>query len=266
MCRQDPKIPKSKLGNRKLSERTEQRSNISRQPQGQQPIVVVDGEKYDLSNLCIPNTKKQLETRISLYPDPSQWAAIEKGSVERMCKLDQMIRKGEIFRRRVSERSHRPAVLVVDGEQWDLSNLYGSSCESLYPELSQFHDIEYDSAEKMRRLYQTIRKSEIWHGRFRTRRFQQRQQPPVLVVDGKEHDLSNLCIPKKQNIDDPESILLELPKMESLHVQEIPLYDDDEGRFALRDFGDEKVWQAPPVDAKQFPLGTKFVFSFHMQR
>jgi hypothetical protein len=191
--------------------------------------------------------KKQRKTRPSLYPHPSQLNAIEKGSVERMCKLDQMIRKGEIFVRGVRARSQRPAVLVVDGKQWDVSNLCGSIFESLYPELSQFIEMEeYDSAAKMSKLHQSIRKSEIYRSRFRTSRSRQRQ-PPVLVVDGKEHDISNLCIPNK-TIDDPESILLELP-IEFLHVQESPSYDED----AFRNPSDvEQIWEA--MDGRQFPL------------
>jgi hypothetical protein len=234
----------SELGHRKLSERTEQRSNLSCQPR-RPPIIVIDGEKYDLSNLSIPNTKKHRKTRTSLYPHPSQLNATEKGSVEGMCTVDQMIRNGKIFRSRVCERSRRPADFVVGGEQWDLSNLCGGIFESLYPEPSQLVEIGYDSAEKLSRLHQTIRKSEISSSRFRPSRSLQRQ-PPVLVVDGKEHDISNLCIPK-QSIEDPESISLELP-MESLHVQESPLHDKD----AFRHPCDEQVWEA--VDATRFPL------------
>lgn len=154
MCMLDQIIGKSELGHHELCERTQQRRNLTRQQQQQPPIIILDGEKYDLSNLCMNNSNM-----------------IEKGSVEKMCRLDRMVRKGEIFRRRQGETSQSPpVVIIVDGEQWDVSNLYRSCCcESLYPNLSQLSSIEEDDAQKMSRLHQTILSSPVYNDKFRER-------------------------------------------------------------------------------------------------
>jgi hypothetical protein len=232
MCMLDQIIRKSELGHHELCERTQQRCNLTRQQQ-QPPIIILDGEKYDLSNLCMSNSN-----------------IIEEGSVETMCRPDQMIRKGEIFRRRQGERSQSPPVIIVDGEQWDVSNLYRSCCESLYPNLSQLSSIEEDDAQKMSRLHQTIRSSPVYNDRFRERSQQQQQSqqgPPVIVVDGKEYDLSNLCSSNsRSNLDSNESVSLEL-SIETPHVKVGHRRDE----VAFRHAGgeeEEEVWQ---VD---FPL------------
>lgn len=159
-----------------------------------------------MSNICINNSN-----------------AIEKSSLEKICRQDRTIRKGEIFCRRRSERSQRPPVVVVDGEKWDVSNPYRGCYESLYPDLSQLLAIEEDNANKISRLHQTIRSNQVLHDRFRE---QSQQGPPIIVLDGKEYDLSNLCSGNsKSNLDSSKSDFLELP-VETPHVKESRRLDE----------------------------------------
>ena len=218
---------RSEVGHLKDGKRTQQRSNHTR-PHEQPPVVVLNGKEYDLSNLCINNS-----------------IPIEKGSLERMCSLDRMIRKGKILCHRKSERSQRPPVVIVDGEQRDISNLYRDCTESLYPDLSHLFATETDNAQKMSRLHQKIRSTQVHHDRFRER---SQQMPPVIVLDGKEYDLSNLCSSSsKSNVDSNESIVLELPG-KSPRLKESRRHEE----FAVQHAGggqeEEEVWQ---VD---FPL------------
>ena len=224
----------SELEHRKLSERTERWQNPNQQP----PVVVLEGEKFDLSNLCVNNSK-----------------LTEESSVEDIFRLERMIHKGEIFCRRQIERSQRPPVVFVDREkqrwrqqqQGRVSNLYHGFCKVFYPDLVRHSSIEEDDAQKMSRLHQMIRSSQFHNDRFNER--SQQQGPPVIVVDGKEYDLSNLCSSNhKSHLDSSESIFCKHP-IKSPHGEESRRRDELAFRHAggktdkEEEDDEEEVWQ-----------------------
>jgi hypothetical protein len=97
------------------------------------PQVMMDGKRYDLSNLCRKrksSKKRKKKTRKSVRKTQSQPILSEKVSVEVMCRQDPMISKSQLGhiertkqRSNLSHQSQRLPTLLMDGEKYNLSNL-----------------------------------------------------------------------------------------------------------------------------------------------